>query len=120
MSTSKKSSKHAKKDEGIIDDAMDFVRTTVFAGLGIAFLVEEPIEKLVKRIMKEGKGLTKDVEKFYKDVKKESIEAREDVEKRITDIIDDIIPSSKKKSSGNKKKKKARKVAKKIHTAAVA
>jgi polyhydroxyalkanoate synthesis regulator phasin len=106
MSANKKRRKPAKKDKGIIDDAIGVARTSIFAGLGVAFLIEEPIEKLMKRTVKKGEGLTNDLEKLYDDVKKESIKARKDVEKRVKDLIDDIIPSNKKKSSGSKKKKR--------------
>ncbi|MBN1365738.1 MAG: hypothetical protein JW976_13095 [Syntrophaceae bacterium] len=111
MSTkkSKSKSKSKSRDENIISevvgDVVDFVKTSVFAGLGLVFLGEETIEKWIKKVAKENELSTSDVKSFIRDVRKQSVGARKDVEKRVKSLIDDIIPSSKKKSGGDSKKK---------------
>ncbi|MBN1363587.1 MAG: hypothetical protein JW976_02155 [Syntrophaceae bacterium] len=107
MSASKSKSRSRDKNivSEVIEDVTDFVRTSVFAGLGLVFLGEETIEKWVKDVAKENKLSTSDVKSFIRDVRKQSVEARKDVEKRVKSFIDDILPSSKKKSDGDSKKK---------------
>ncbi|MBN1365056.1 MAG: hypothetical protein JW976_09665 [Syntrophaceae bacterium] len=111
MSKSKSKKKSVKKNffSEVSGDVTDFVRTSVFAVLGLVFLGEETIEKLIKDIAKENKLSTKDVNSFIRDVKQQSKIARKDVEKRIEKLIDGVIPSSKKKSGGSSKKKSKKK-----------
>jgi polyhydroxyalkanoate synthesis regulator phasin len=102
----KKSSKKkvGKKAEGIIDNITKLVRTSVFAGLGLAFLGEETVEGWARKIARENKLSTKDVQSFVRDVRRQSRDARKDVEKSVKSLIDDIVPGAKKKSGGSKKK----------------
>jgi hypothetical protein len=121
VSTNKKKMKPAKKKEGIVDTVTNFARTSIFAGLGFAFLPEEIIEDWVKKFAKENNLSTKDAMSFIRSVKKESIIARNGVEKRVKNLVDDIFSTTKKKKPGtniSRKKKKVRKATKKSHAAA--
>ncbi|MBN1363675.1 MAG: hypothetical protein JW976_02610 [Syntrophaceae bacterium] len=109
MSGKKKSKKKVeKKTEGIIENITKLVRTSVFAGLGLAFLGEETVEGWARKIAKENKLSTKDIQSFVRDVRRQSREARKDVEKSVKSLVNEIIPGGK-KSSGKSKKKSSRK-----------
>jgi polyhydroxyalkanoate synthesis regulator phasin len=109
----KKSAKKKKKDDGLIKDMTELVRTSVFAGLGMVLLGEEKVEEWAKKIARENKLSTKDMNSFIRDLKKQGSDARKDIEKRVKDLVDEIVPSGKKKSSGkSSKKSKARSAAK--------
>jgi polyhydroxyalkanoate synthesis regulator phasin len=89
--------KAKKKDQGIVNDVAELVRTSIFAGLGLAFLGEEKIEEWARKIAKENNLSTRDVKSFVNDLKKQGRDARKDVEKRVKDLIDDIVPEKKKR-----------------------
>jgi polyhydroxyalkanoate synthesis regulator phasin len=104
MHTSKSGKKHAKKDDGLAENVIGLVRTSVLAGIGMAFLGEEKIEEWARIIAKENKMSSKDIGNFIKDVKKQGNEARKDVEKRLRDMVKEITVSNKEKSSTKSKK----------------
>jgi polyhydroxyalkanoate synthesis regulator phasin len=104
MPTGKSGKKHAKKDEGIAENVIGLVRTSVLAGIGMAFLGEEKIEEWARKIAKENKMPLKDIANFINDVKRQSVQARKDVEKRLRDMTKEITVSNKEKSSTSSKK----------------
>jgi polyhydroxyalkanoate synthesis regulator phasin len=101
--------KSKKNDDGIIDSIIDLVRTSVYAGLGLAFLGEEKIEDLAKKVAKQNNLSTRDMQSFIRDMKKQSSVARQDVQKRMKTLINGITPSGGKKSSSKGKGKSSRK-----------
>jgi polyhydroxyalkanoate synthesis regulator phasin len=103
--SSKSRKKPAGNIAGIVEGILSLVRTSVFAGLGVAFLGEDKIEKWAKEIAKENKLSTRDVSSFIKDVKKQSNQARKDVEKRVKNLIDEVLPTTEKKHKKSSKKK---------------
>ncbi|MBN1366003.1 MAG: STAS/SEC14 domain-containing protein [Syntrophaceae bacterium] len=96
----KNKSKKKSEDKNIINkvvgDVRKLLRTSVFAGLGVAFNGQEMIEKLIKDIAKENNLSIADVKRFIKDIKKQGLEARKDIGNRAKKVIKDISQITKK------------------------
>ncbi|MBN1365662.1 MAG: hypothetical protein JW976_12705 [Syntrophaceae bacterium] len=97
MSTNKLKNKAGKENifDKFVGGIADLLRTSVLASLDVAFLGEEIIENLAKKIAKENELSTTDVKSFIEDVKQKSLEARKEAENRARKVLEKGSPRTK-------------------------